>query len=360
MEAQALSRGIREYELYKSWMAAANPVFDDEALRVAATRTQEAVAKAIPDMGKPADTQTRIGRAAVQVVPEFTDEEKAKTVLTYKIGDKEKVITLGDYQSILKETEGIETPKEAETAIKTFLQTRVHTELIAYEIEKRGYKTSPEMEAYLAERAEELMVDLLYTAEVADKVVEPTPPEVKEYFEAHRSEFAEPPHVDVQHLIVATEAQANQLRQQLVAGQADFGDLAETHAISGWLKANKGIVESYYQGERRFPYLQEPAFRLGVGEISEPVAAPGGYAIVKVLKKYPERFLSLEEVGDEATRSIIALRSEERLTQLLDEIRTTVTIEIVEENLQYVRDTSEVLKEKAGEGVTVTSTLRGQ
>lgn len=360
MEAQAFKKGIKEYEVYKAWMAAANPVFDEDALAIAGTRTQEMVAKLIPEMGQPADGETRMGRAAVQIAPEFTDEEKAKTMVTYKVGGTKKIVTLGDYLNILKETEGIETPKEGAAAIKTFLQMRVHTELIAYEIEKRGYKKSSEMEEYLAERAEELMVDLLYTAEVAEKVTEPTPPEVTEYFESHRSEFSEPPHVDVQHLIVATEAQANQLRQQLAAGQADFGELAEKHSISGWLKANKGIVKDYYQGEQRFPYLQEPAFRLEAGEISEPLAAPGGYAIVKVLKKYPERFLTLEEVGDAVTRSVISVRREERLRQLLDEIRATVTVEIIEENLQYVRDTAEVLKEKKGGGVTMSSALRGQ
>jgi parvulin-like peptidyl-prolyl isomerase len=360
MEAEALKRGIKEYEVYEGWRTEANPVFDKDAMAIAGTRTEEAVAKAIPEMGQAADTQTRMGRAAVQVVPEFTDEEKAKTLMTYKIGDAKKTITLGDYQNILKETEGMETPKSGGATIEMFLKTRMHAERIAYEIEKRGYKTSREMEEYLAERAEELMVELLYTTEVADKVVDPTPPEVKEYFESHRSEFSQPPSVDVQHLIVGTEALANQLRQQLVAGQADFGTLAETHSISGWLKANKGIVTGYYQGEQRFPYLQEPAFRLKEGEISEPFAAPGGYALVKVLKAYPERLLTLEEVGDNVKSSVVAARREERLTQLLDEIRATVTVEIIEKNLQYVRDTAEVLKEKKGEETTVTTNLRGK
>lgn len=360
MEARAFYRGIKEYEVYKAWMAEANAVFNDDAVAIAATRMQEALGRAIPEWGKPADTETRMARAAVQIVPEFTDEEKAKTIVTYRIGGKEKVMTLGDYQGILAETEGMETPKEGVQSIDTFLKTRVHSEIIAYEIEKRGYKSSPEMEEFLAERAEELMLDLLYTAEVAEKVVQPTPTEVREYFESHRSDFVEPPHVDVQHLIAATEAQANQLRQQLMAGEADFGKLAEMHSISGWLKANKGIVTDYYQGEQRFPYLQEPAFTLEVGQISEPVAAPGGYAIAKVLKKYPERPLTLDEVGDDVTGTLLGLRREERLTQVLDQIKATTTVEIIEKNLQYVRDTAEVLKEKMGGGVTAGSTGRGQ
>ncbi len=359
MEAQNLKKGIKEYETYKEWRTAANIVFNDDALAVAGKRTEEAVVKAIPEMGQPADTQTRMGRAAVQVVPEFAEEEGAKVLVTYKIGGTEKVITLADYQSITQETEGMETPKDG-PSIKMFLQTRIHGELVAAEIEKRGYKTSPEMEKYLAERAEETMVDLLYTSEVAGKVAEPTPPEVHEYFESHRADFVEPPHVDLQHFIVATEAQANQFRQQIAAGQAKFGDIAAAHSVSGWLKANKGVVTGYYQGEQRFPYLQEPAFRLKVGELSEPVAAPGGFAVVQVLKTYPERFLTLDEVGDDVTMAIVGQRREERLTQLLDEIKASVTVEIIEKNLEHVRDTAEVLREKKGEGTTVTSTLRGQ
>lgn len=346
-EAQAFARGLKEHEVNMAWMAAADVQFDEDVLALASTRTDETVAKQIPDMGKPADVETRMARAAAHVVPELPDEEKGKVLFTYKIGGKKKTVTLGDYQEILKGTEGMETPKgDGPQGIERLLRNRVHAEIIAYEIDKRGYRNTREFKDYLAERAEELMVKLLYEADVINKVSEPTPIEVREYYETHRADYAQPPSADVQHVIVPTEEIANAVRQQLLAGQTTFEKALDLHATSSWLKNNKGIVTDYYQGEQRFPYLQEPTFRLRPGEISEPIAAPGGFAIVKVLKRNPERFLTLEEAGPRAAQSLVGERREARLNQLLDEIRATVTIETIDGNLQYVRDTAEVLKEK--------------
>lgn len=360
-EATQFKRSIKQFEVSQAWMAAADAQFDQEALALAATRTDEMTTKLIPDMGQPADTQTRMGRAAVHVVPEFTDEEKGQVLLRHRLGRKQEVITLGDYQEILAGTEGIETPKGLDAAaIERFLRNRMHDQIMAHEIERRGYLKSSELKQYVAERAEELMVHMLYEAEVTRKVADPLPIEVREYYEAHRGEFAEPPSVDVQHVVVKSEALANSVRQQLTSGQVTFDDVVQRYATSGWLRANKGIVTSYYKGEQRFAYIQEPAFRLAPGEISEPVAAPGGFAIVKVLKQYPERYLTLDEAGRAVEKVILAQRRDARLNQLLDEIRGSVTIEIVDKNLQYVRDTAEVLREKKGAAGLITAGREGQ
>jgi parvulin-like peptidyl-prolyl isomerase len=349
-EARAFKTGITENRVYEQWMSEADIQFDQKALELAAQRTAEAVKRAIPDMGEPADVETRMQRAAVLVVPEFTEEEKGTTLVTYRIGGKATTVTLGGYQEIIQNTPGMETPKESDPfSIERLMKSRVHGEILAYWIEKKGYRNSDEMKQYLAERAEETMVRRLYDAEVVKKVADPLPVEVREYFESHSGEYVEPPRVDVQHVIVPTEQMANELRQRLLAGQTTLDAAAETYSISGWLKANKGIVRDYYQGEGRFGYLQELAFTLEPGVLSEPITAPGGFAIVKVLKKYPARPLTFEEAGEAATQALIGLRREERLTQLLDEIRASVVVETLDENLQYVRDTAEVYREKTGQ-----------
>jgi hypothetical protein len=342
-------------------MAEANPTYDQEGLKIAGQRTDEMVAKLLPKTDAPTSFEARMERARMQIVPEFTDEEKTKPLLTYKIGGEDKAMTLGDYQALVQETPGMETPKGGEEGrLKGFILRKVQQDIVAYEVEKRGYKNTQEMKDYLTERAEELLVEMTYDAEVVQKVPEPTGEEIKEYFRSHRADFSRPPYVDLQQLIVGTEAEANQIRQQLVAGQAKFVDLVKKHSIDEWSKAKDGIIKEYYQGERRLSYLQEPAFRLAEGEISEPVRAPGGYAIIRVLKKYPERLMDFDEVGEVVKQTVVTAAREERLMQLLDEIRGTVTIETIEKNLQHVKDPAEVLKLKKEENVTVTKSLGGE
>jgi len=361
VEAKAFKRGLKEHELVGQWMAEANPTYDPEGLKIAGQRTDEMVAKLLPKTDAPTSFEARMERARMQIVPEFTDEEKTKPLLTYKIGGEDKAMTLGDYQALVQETPGMETPKGGEEGrLKGFILRKVQQDIVAYEVEKRGYKNTQEMKDYLTERAEELLVEMTYDAEVVQKVPEPTGEEIKEYFRSHRADFSRPPYVDLQQLIVGTEAEANQIRQQLVAGQAKFVDLVKKHSIDEWSKAKDGIIKEYYQGERRLSYLQEPAFRLAEGEISEPVRAPGGYAIIRVLKKYPERLMDFDEVGEVVKQTVVTAAREERLMQLLDEIRGTVTIETIEKNLQHVKDPAEVLKLKKEENVTVTKSLGGE
>jgi hypothetical protein len=136
-EAGAFKTGITENRLYEEWMGEADLQIDQKALELVSQRTAEAVKKAIPEMGQPADVETRMERAAVQVIPEFTEQEKGTILLTYKIGGAKKTVTLGDYREMISNTEGMETPKEEGTfAFERFLKSRVHAEIIAYWIEK--------------------------------------------------------------------------------------------------------------------------------------------------------------------------------------------------------------------------------
>jgi parvulin-like peptidyl-prolyl isomerase len=130
------------------------------------------------------------------------------------------------------------------------------------------------------------------------------------------------------------------------SGEATFTNLVKTHSIDEWSKAKDGIIEKYHQGERRLDYLQGVAFDLEIGDVSEPVRAPGGYALVKVLAKYPSRQMSFDEVAQVVRQSVISTKREALLTGLLEDARNTVTVDYVDENFQYIKDPAEVLKEK--------------
>ena len=211
-----------------------------------------------------------------------------------------------------------------------------------YEIEKRGYHTSREMEDYLAARHEEAIVDLTYDAEVQQKMVEPTGQEIRDFFRGNRDRFVRAPRADVRQLIVGDEAKANLIRQQIIEGEADFIDMIRTYSIDSWSQSRDGVIENVMQGEGRLSYLQEPAFSLEIGELSEPIRAPGGYALIEVLARYPEEQLTFDEVGANVVEHLTAERREARLVEFLDEVKATVDVHIHEENLGLMTDPSEV------------------
>ncbi|HYW68426.1 MAG TPA: peptidyl-prolyl cis-trans isomerase [bacterium] len=349
-EARAWNKNMLEYYLFTEWDEAANITYQDDAMDLCGTRIDEAAFAVFPETD-PTTTEERMERARTSIIPEFTDEEGQMVLVTYNIFGDEKVVTLADFAQLSREVPGIETVKTGErSGIETFIRRTVQRESIEAKIEEKGYRGSQEMKDYIATKIEEFVIDITYDQEVVQKVDEPTGQEIRDYYRGNLDRFVEPAAVDVQQLIVATEEQANSIRQRVLAGEATFTSMVKTRSIDDWSKAKDGMIEKYRQGEKRLDYLQGVAFDLEIGELSEPVRAPGGYALVKLIGTHPSRQMSFDEVSDVVRQSVIATKREALLTGILDEARNTVTVEFVEENQQYIDDPAEVLKEKASSG----------
>jgi len=356
MEARAFRRDLTEFYVIESWMAEANITYNDEAVDLAGTRIDEKILELIPPSDEPMDNAAAIARARTQIVPDLTDEEGQMEFTRFRVGGQEHIWTLGDYARILSESPGVETPKSGSRLYVTdSVIKRVFKMIKEYEIEKRGYLTSREMQDYLAERFEEGIVDLTYEAEVTLKTGTPSGQEVRDYFRSHREDFVKPPAADVRQILVGTEAEANLVLQRIREGEADFVEMVQKHSMDEWSKSRDGLIENIIQGEGRLAYIQEPAFSVDIGEIGDPVRAPGGYALVEVLRRYPERQLEFSEVGESVVATIVGQRREDALLAFLDDVRATVDIRIHEENLQYVSDPLDVYEEKEKQRITTVS-----
>ena len=360
-EARNFKRNMLEFYLFSEWNESANAVFTDDGIDLCGTKIDEAALQAIPQT-EATTSEERMERARIPVVPEFTDEEAEMVLVTYNIFGDEKVVTLGDYARMSAEVPGIETIKTGDRGrIETFIKRNIQRESIEAKIQEGSYRDSQEMEDYLDQRTEEFIIDIAYDQEVVQKVDEPTGQEIRDYYRSNLETFVEPAGVDVQQIIVSTEAQANSVLQRVKSGEATFTDMIKTLSIDEWSKAKDGVIPKYRQGEKRLDYLQGVAFDLEIGEIGGPVRAPGGYALVKVLAQYPERQMTFDEVASAVKQSVVSTKREALLSGMLEDARNTVTIDFVEENFQYVKDPAEILKEKTsgetGGGQPVTIKL---
>ncbi|MBD3367103.1 MAG: hypothetical protein GF405_02870 [Candidatus Eisenbacteria bacterium] len=357
-EAFGFRRSIKEFEVYEMWNEKAAADYNDEAVAVVGEGIERKRAEVMPESGEDLPFEERLELAKIKIVPDLTDEQKEMRLVTYTVGDEEITMTVGDLVELLEETPGMEGIKTGtERAVRSFLTRKIQEESVQHAIEEEGYRESQEMADHLAERREEFIVDITYSQEVIEKVEEPTGQEIRDYFRSHREDFVEPQAVDIRQLIVGTEQQANLVRQRIVEGELTFDEAVQQHSIDKWSQAKGGLIAKYHQGENRLAYLQDVVFDLEAGDLSQPFRAPGGYALVKVVETYPERQMEFSEVGDVVKQSVTAIRREERLMELLDEVRGTVDVEIVEENLQHITDPAELRAEKEANKVTVTAPL---
>jgi peptidyl-prolyl cis-trans isomerase C len=123
--------------------------------------------------------------------------------------------------------------------------------------------------------------------------------------------------VHARHILVATEAEAQSILEQLLAG-ADFAALAQQHSLDEATKINGGDLGFFPRGMLFTPEIEEVAFSLQPGQISGVITSQFGYHIVQVLERVPDRPLSEDALG--------ALR-DRIFRQWVDELWAAATIE---------------------------------
>lgn len=356
VETRTWKRTVRQEELNEEMKEECKIKYNDAALAILSEKMAERMSEVYPENVSELPSEERMALTKEPIIPEFTEDESKMELLSYTVGGKQKAWTLGDFRQVVEDTPGIEGPKIADAyGLKLFIWRKVRDDLIQYEIGRRKYKDSKELKDYVDQRLEEFIVNMVYEREVKQKIEQPSGQDVRDYFQSHREDYTEPPKVDLRQLEVATEAEANLYRQMLTSGKATFEELVEKYSIEPWSKSRGGLIDNYYQGERRLEYLQPVVFDLPVGELSKPFPAPSGYVIVEVLKKYPERAYEFSELGDAVKNDMLTIRREARLEALFEEIGQTVQIEWNEQNLGLVKDVAEAREEKRTNRLVATS-----
>jgi peptidyl-prolyl cis-trans isomerase C len=108
------------------------------------------------------------------------------------------------------------------------------------------------------------------------------------------------PHVHARHILVRSEADANNIMASLQAGE-DFVALAASSSIDETTRERGGDLSWFTEDELLVPQLARAAFALQPGQIGGPVATELGYHIIQTLAfedrpVEPERRVSIAQV----------------------------------------------------------------
>jgi parvulin-like peptidyl-prolyl isomerase len=99
--------------------------------------------------------------------------------------------------------------------------------------------------------------------------------------------------VHARHILVADESEARDLLAQLQAG-ADFGQLAQEHSLDPSTKESGGDLGFFPRDTLVVPEMEDVAFSLSVGQISDLLQSPMGYHIIQVMERVQDKPLTEE------------------------------------------------------------------
>lgn len=225
--------------------------------------------------------------------------DDSETVVETSAGN----VTKDEFYEELKDRYGEEVLRELVTVKVLEDKYEVTDEMIEEEIELAKEQFGENFDMVLQQsgfESEEDYADVLYLSLLQEQAlaedIEITDEEIEQRYDRSKTE------IDAQHILVADEETANEVKEKLDDGE-DFGELAAEYSTDGSAQ-DEGKL-GYFTAGSMVPEFEDAAYNMEVGEISDPVESQYGFHIIKVNDiRDVEDVEELEDVKEDIRREL--------------------------------------------------------
>ncbi len=214
------------------------------------------------------------------------------------------------------------TEEEVQAEIDRVSATLAEGETLAEMLPQVGFRDEARFRAYLGEQ---LLTSKLVEALSADISVGGD--EVRAAYESRQAEFATPEQACARHILLETEAEANELLAELQNG-ADFAELAAEHSTDPGSAAQGGDLGCFAREMMVAPFA-EAAFGAEVDTVAGPVESEFGYHLIQVYERREADALPFEQIAPQLKAQL----EQEAFLAKLEELRTASGVEVFPEAL---------------------------
>jgi foldase protein PrsA len=149
--------------------------------------------------------------------------------------------------------------------------------------------------------------------------VKVTDPDVKKYYDDHKTQYGVPEQREIAHILVKNKAQADKLYNEIQNG-ANFAALAKKYSQDPGSK-NQGGKLTISKGQTVAPFDQT-AFLMRTGQVSHPVKTEFGYHIIKALGPIKAaRTTPFSEVKDSIRQQLEQTKKNEAMTKWVNDVK---------------------------------------
>jgi peptidyl-prolyl cis-trans isomerase C len=152
-----------------------------------------------------------------------------------------------------------------------------------------------------------------------------TDDEVKKYYEDNKETFGQPATVSARHILVETEEEAKNAKEEILSGKISFGDASMKYSMCPSNQQGGNLGE--FSKGMMVPEFEEAAFTAEIGEISEPVKTQFGYHLIVVDAKNEASVKSFDEVKDTVLNQLLKQNQHEKYDQILKELEAKYGVE---------------------------------
>jgi len=146
-----------------------------------------------------------------------------------------------------------------------------------------------------------------------------TDEEILDKYNSNPAEFSGPESVSAMHILVDSEEQANEIRNQIINEEKSFEDAAKEYSSCPSKEAG-GDLGSFGRG-MMVPEFENVAFDIDLDLVSEPVQTQFGYHLIKVYDRKNAELQSFDDVKDTIKNALMQEKQMEKYNELIQELR---------------------------------------
>lgn len=261
--------------------------------------------------------------------------------------------------------EKVQDDPDAQTVRKQILEQLIDEELLMREAERQKLRVTSEMvderfknirdrfpseEAFnqalssrgiTAEKLRDNITKGLLRQQIIDQEVlqkvSVSPEELQSFFQEHKDDYMQEEAVHVRHILFRVAADASPEDDQKAKDRAstvlakakkgdDFAKLAQQFS-EGPTKERGGDLGYFGRGKMVKPF-DDAAFKLKVGQVSDPVRTRFGYHIIKVEDRKEAKRLSYEEAQDQVRQKVTEEKAIALYREYVKTLRSKATVTI--------------------------------
>lgn len=209
---------------------------------------------------------------------------------------------------------------------KVILEQLIADKLFLLDARRNLLEGDPAFRAQLNQLKDKLLIR--FAAEKALSAVTVSDADAKTYYEENAEQFVTGETVNASHILVDSEALANEILAKINAGEISFEDAARQYS-SCPSKENGGNLGDFSKGQMVAEF-DNAVFSMNAGEISSsPVKTQFGYHIIKLNSKNESETVPFEQIKDRIKGLLIQEKKAKAYESKVNQLKIMYPVDVL-------------------------------
>lgn len=225
--------------------------------------------------------------------------------------------------------------------LAAFVRERVLNTAVLAEARSKSWDSKPDIARKIAENRDAVILQTYLASVVPADPAFPSEAEVASAYEANKSKLMLPKLYHLAQIVLTTKPDATaqqiedahkkalDLRAQAVKPKADFGELAKKNSQET-ASAEKGGDVGWTREPDLLPAVREAVSTLAENGISQPVRAPDGWHVLKLLETRAPAPVPLKDATPQLVQAMRQARAQRLMRAYLDDMMKAQPIQVNE------------------------------